>query len=158
MYTLRMIPALAAVVLGILMIAPQFGQGEDAAHALAEYERYMPGNPMPEGVECEGANGFYDYTQVLCRTEGGRYCEHGYLLVRNDIIIHTTFFRCNFPVAYMIAEYGRYEQVRRYRRVIVLRWANAYAHVRRTGWLNAMAPVSIVTWWRPAPPLELDSR
>jgi hypothetical protein len=158
MYTLRIFPALAAVVFGMLMMASQLRQGEDAAHGLAAYERYLPGNPLPEGMECETTNGFYNYSQVMCRAEGGPYCEHGYVLVRNNVIMHTSFFRCHFPVAYMIAEYGRYEQVRRYKRVILLRWQGAYAHVRRTGWLNAMASVSIVTWWRPAPPPELDSR
>jgi len=155
--TLRFIPALAAVVFGILLFTPQFGHGPDAAHALAEYQRYMPGNPIPEGVECDGTSGLYEHVQVLCRTRGGSYCEHGYVVARNDVIIHTTFFRCNFPVAYLIAEYGRYEQVRRYRRVLVLRWPNAYAHVRRSGWLNAMDPVYIVTWWRPAATLDEDT-
>jgi len=151
-YTLRLIPALALVVFGVLMVAPQLGQGEDAAHALAEYEPYLPGNPLPDNLNCESAGGYYNYAQVLCHADGGSYCERGYVMARNDIITHTSFFHCNFPVAYLIAEYGRYEQVRRYKRIIMLRWPNAYAHVRRDGWLNAMAPVSIITWWRPAAP------
>jgi hypothetical protein len=139
------------------MVAPQFGQGQNAADGLAEYERYMPGNPIPNDLTCENSNGFYERLQVLCRSEGGSYCEHGYVVARDGIIIHTTFFRCDFPVAYLTAEYGRYEQVRRYTKVIVLRWPNAYAHIHRNGWLNAMASVSIVTWWRPPPTEGQDS-
>lgn len=147
-YTLRFIPALTAVVFGILLLMPQFSHGEDAATALAQYERFIPGSPMPNGLDCDGATGFYDNIQVLCRVEGGQYCQHGYIVVRHSVIVHTTFFRCNFPVAYLVAQYGRYEQVRRYRRALVLRWPHAYAHVRRTGWLNSMQSVYIVTWWR----------
>jgi hypothetical protein len=147
-----MIPALAAVVFGILMVAPQFGQGEDAGNALAEYERYMPGNPIPDGLTCDETGGLYDSMQTLCQTDGGSYCGHGYLIARHDIIVHATFFRCNFPLAYLIADYGRYEQASRYKRLTVLRWPNAFAQVRRSGWLNAMSPVHIVTWWRPASP------
>ena len=69
-------------------------------------------------------------------------------------MVYTTFFNCNFPLAYLVAQYGRYDQVRRYRRVLVLRWLGVYAHVRREGWLNAMEPVSIVTWWTPREPIE----
>jgi hypothetical protein len=157
-YSLRFIPALAAIVFGILMVTPQFGQGQEAAAGLAEYAPYMPGNEVPDGLNCESTNGFYEQVQILCRTQGGSHCEHGYVIARDGIIIHTTFFRCHFPVAYLTAEYGRYEQVRRYTKIMVLRWPNAYAHVRRTGWLNAMAPVSIVTWWRPTPTPESDSQ
>lgn len=152
--TLRFIPALAALVFGMLLLTPQLGHGEDATTALADYQPFMPGNPIPADVECEGMSGFYDSLQVLCRAEGGPYCERGYMVGREGIIIHTTFYRCNFPVAYLIAEYGRYEEVRRYRRVLVLRWPDTYAHVRREGWLNSMQPVSIVTWWKRPEPVE----
>jgi hypothetical protein len=152
--TLRLIPTLAVVILSILLLAPHLGRGEDAAAALAGFQPFMPGNPIPEDVECEGMSGFYDSVQVLCRTEGGPYCERGYMVGREGVIIHTTFYRCNFPVAYLVAEYGRYEEVRRYSAVLVLRWSEAYAHVRREGWLNSMQPVSIVTWWKPPEPVE----
>jgi|FLYN01.1.fsa_nt_gi hypothetical protein len=154
--TLRFIPALAAAVFAVLLLAPHFGQGQDAGSALAEYERFMPGVTVPEDVSCDGMAGFYDTVQVLCRVEGGPYCEHGYVVARRGVIVHTTFFRCDFPVAYLVAQYGRYEEVRRYRRVLVLRWPHAYAHVRRSGWMNSMEPVYIVTWWRPTKPSEQE--
>jgi hypothetical protein len=152
--TLRIIPALAALVFGVLLLTPHFGHGENAASALAAYEPFMPGSPIPKNVECEGMSGFYDSVQILCRMEGGPHCEQGYVVGRDGVIIHTTFFRCHFPVAFLIAEYGRYEEVRRYRRVLVLRWPGAYAHVRREGWMNSMEPVSIVTWWKPPEPAD----
>jgi hypothetical protein len=151
--TLRFIPPLAAIAFSILLLAPHLGRGEDAATALADLQPFMPGNPIPEGVDCDGITGFYDDPQVLCRTDGSPYCERGYMVGREGVIIHTTFYRCHFPVAFLVAEYGRYEEVWRYREVVVLRWAEAYAHVSRKGWLNSMQPVSIVTWWKPPEPL-----
>ncbi len=146
---LRFIPALAAVAFGILLLTPYFGHGENAATALADYEAYMPGQPIPDDIECEGMSGYYDNVQILCRTAGGPYCEQGYVVGRNGVIVHTTLYRCHFPVAYLVAKYGRYDELRRYRRVLVLRWPSVYAHVRREGWMNALEPVSIVSWWKP---------
>jgi hypothetical protein len=148
-YTLRLVLAFIVSVFGLLLLTPQFGHGEDAVYALAEFDAYLPGNNLPPDLSCEVVETYQTRGQWVCRLTGGPHCESGYLIARDAVIIHTTFFRCNFPVAYLVAEYGRYENVRRYSRGLLLRWPNIYAHVKRNGWLNSMEPVSIVTWWQP---------
>ena len=156
-YTWRFIPAMAMAAFSILLLTPHLGHGEDAATALADYQPFMPGNSIPADIECEGMSGFYDSVQVLCRTEGGPYCERGYMVAREGVIINTTFYRCNFPVAYLVAQHGRFDEVRRYHRLVVLRWPDVYAQVRREGWLNSMQMVSVVTWWKRPEPVEAGS-
>ena len=80
--TLRFVPTLAGVVLSLLLLTPHLSHGENPASALVDYQALMPGNPIPEAIQCEGSYGFYDSPPVVCRIEGGPYCEQGYALGR----------------------------------------------------------------------------
>jgi hypothetical protein len=50
---LRIAPLLAVAVLGVLLVTPLLGRGEDAPTALDEYARYLPGNPVPTNLTCD---------------------------------------------------------------------------------------------------------
>jgi hypothetical protein len=68
------------------------------------------------------------------------------------MIAQITFFRCNFPLAYLTAEYGHYWSTQRSNRSIILHWYSVRAQVSDIGWLDNMQPVQTVTWW------QLDGR
>ncbi len=151
--TLRFLPVLAAVLLGILLFAPHVGRGEDASSALDEYARYLPGNPVPGDLSCRTMMGFYEVeTQMACHADGGSYCDFGRVIANHGVITQATFYRCNFPLAYLTAQYGRYDQIRRYSQTIILRWHGVSANVRRTGLFHLMQSVYVVTWWKPLHP------
>jgi hypothetical protein len=146
-----MIATVVVCLFGVLLLAPQIGRGEDASQALAEYSPYMPGNAVPHNLTCNSVSGYDEELQLMCRVPGGTFCQHGYIMVDDGIITQTSFFKCHFPLAYLIAQYGRYEQVQHFSRVVILRWPDMYAHVRRDGRFYAMQPVHIISWWQPRP-------
>ena len=146
MVLLRLTPILVASLVGALLLATQIGRGEDAYDAFADYAHFMPGNLPPTEAECDVT---LDNYPVLCRIEGGVYCEYGYLVVRDSTILSATFFKCNFPLAYLKARYGHYQEVSRYRRVVILTWPDVSAHVSRSGLPHSMQTVHVVAWRLP---------
>ena len=146
----RLCITLVAIIglFGVLLLAPQIGRGEDASQALAEYSPYMPGSALPRNVTCDAISG-YDEFQASCRVPGGTFCQYGYIIVTDSIITQTSFFKCHFPLAYLIAQHGRYEHMQQFSKVFILRWGNMSAHVRRDGRFYAMQPVHIISWWQP---------
>lgn len=145
------LPLVVIAIFGVLLVMPWLGRGEDATQALDEYERYIPGNPLPAGLRCEVNTGYHEEYPTRCEVEGGTYCAHGEVSASRGVIEQAEFTECDFPVAYLMAEYGHYRVAQHYTRLTVLRWSHVYAHVERVGWLDAMQPVETVTWWRPMP-------
>ncbi len=147
----RFLPLVIIAVFGALLAMPRLGRGEDATQALDEYEHYIPGNPLPPGLQCEVDTSYHQEYHTSCEVEGGTYCAYGEVSANRGVIEHTVFHECHFPVAYLMAEYGHYYLAQHYKRLTVLRWSHVYAHVESTGWLDAMQTVEAVTWWRPLP-------
>ncbi|MCI0348141.1 MAG: hypothetical protein L0Z53_01840 [Acidobacteriales bacterium] len=140
---------LLLIFTGIVAIASSIETGASSDLA-AHFARFLPGSPMPSGISCDGGfGGYYEEGQMICRTIGTHFCERGYLIISNSRIVHTAFLRCNFPLALLVAEYGRWEQKRGYGRVIMVRWPQLLAQVRRNGWFNLMEPVSMLSWRQP---------
>lgn len=149
MVLLRVTPVLVISLFGVLLLTTRIGRGEDAYNAFADYARLMPGNLPPTEVDCEVT---YENYPVICRIEGGIYCEYGYLVVRDNTILSATFFKCGFPLAYLKALYGRYEEISRYRRVVILSWPGVTAHVKPSDFPNSMQTVHVVAWRLPLQP------
>jgi hypothetical protein len=146
MVPLRFVSISVVALFGLLLLVPQFGRGEDAYRAFAEYQRFMPGNSPPSEADCDTT---FDNYPVLCRIEGGVYCEYGYLVVRDRAILSATFFKCHFPLAYLTANYGHYQQISHYRRVVIVAWPTVSAHLNRSGLVNSMQTVHVVAWRLP---------
>jgi hypothetical protein len=149
---LRIASLLAVAILGLLLVTSLLGRGENAHTALDEYECYMPGNPVPANITCDSSHNFYEDFYVRCYVEGGAHCESGQIMAVRGVIAQITFSRCNFPLAYLAAEYGHYRSVQRANRSIILHWYSVRAHMSDVGWLDNMQPVQTVTWW------QLDGR
>jgi hypothetical protein len=139
---------LIGVTLMLTLLALLGGYGEDAARALDAYERYLPGNGIPRDAECRPMNEYHDTSGAMCVFGAAPYCERGYLIVRAGIITYVRLTGCDFPAAYLIADYGRPRRMTRFRRVGLLVWEGMSAQVRNSGWFNSMQPVSSVGWWK----------
>ena len=139
---------LIVVTLMLTMLALLGGYGEDSMRELDAYEHYLPGNSIPPDAECHPLNEYSHASGVMCTLGAGPYCQRGYLIARAGIITYLRLASCNFPVAYLIADYGRPRRITRYRRVALLMWEGRSAQVRNIGWFNSMQTVSSVGWWK----------
>jgi hypothetical protein len=146
---LRITPLLVVAFLGVLLLTPLLGHGEDAPAALDEYARYLPGNPIPTNLSCDTNHNFYEEFHTRCRVEGGAHCAFGQIMADRGVIVQTTFYMCQFPVAYLTAEYGHFQSTQRLNRWLVLRWYSVNAQVSGIGRPDTMEIVQTVTWWRP---------
>jgi hypothetical protein len=147
----RFLSLVIIAVFAALLVMPQLGRGDDATQALDEYERYIPGNRLPDGLPCGLNTSYFEEYRTRCQVEGGTYCAYGRVSADRGVIEHAVFYECSFPVAYLMAEYGHYRIAQHYRRSTILRWSHVYAHVENIGWLDAMQTVETVAWWRPLP-------
>lgn len=142
----------AIILLIVLFIfatlMPQFGWGTDAASALDEYTRFFPGNALPDDLDCATSQNHYEEYRTYCHTEGGAHCAFGQIVADRDVIVQTSYYLCHFPIAYLTAEYGHYDNTRRLQQSLLVRWPFVYAHVATSGWLDAMETAQTVTWWR----------
>jgi hypothetical protein len=132
----------------LILLVSFGGRGEDPKRALGAYERYLPGNPTTGDVACRSLNEYPGALGEMCTLEAAPYCQRGYLIARAGIISYLRLTGCNFPTAYLMAEYGRPRRMTRFRRVVILMWEEMSAQLRNTGWFTTMQPVSSVGWWK----------
>lgn len=144
----RVAAAPLVMALILILLISLGGRGEDAQLALSVYQRYLPGNPIASDMVCRSLNEYPGASGEMCTLETAPYCQRGYLIVRAGIITYLRLTGCNFPAAYLIADYGRPQRITRYRRVALLVWEGLSAQLRNNGWFNSMQPVSSVGWWK----------
>jgi hypothetical protein len=147
----RLSGTLVVLALALILLALGHGAGENPDQALAAYERYRPGRPLPDHLACHAFSEYpgMGYGQV-CAIEDTPYCQRGSVYAEGNVITYVHLSGCQFPAAYLLAWRGRFERLSRYRRVVLLRWEDMSATVPRTGWFHAGRHVATVGWWRRA--------
>jgi len=146
-FSMRYVAVLALSALALLTAALVSGRGEDPYQAFQDYVPYTPGNPVPADLECAYVWEYPGWSGDVCPLGVTRYCDDGYVLVRDDTIIYTRLYNCELPVAYLIAHYGRYDRIARLRRFAVLVWDKVSAQGNHLGQFSDMSNVASVSWW-----------
>ena len=139
-----------ALVFTLTGLALLGGRGEDSSHALAAYDPYMPGNRLPTHLPCQWMTDYTTVYGLMCSLDGAPYCQRGYVIAQEGIITYLRLTRCDFPVAYLMAQRGRFERMTHYRRIVILLWTGMSAQMQRTGRFHTMQQVSSVGWWIPS--------
>jgi hypothetical protein len=139
----------------ILVVTAQLnGKGDDPYDALEVYADYMPGSPVPADLHCFPRWVYPGTVGEMCPIEAAPYCLYGHVVSRAGSIVYTRLFNCRLPVAYLIAQYGRYEYIGVLHRTAILVWDDMAAEARQVGFFTTMDKVVSVSWWRarPSPP------
>jgi len=147
----RLTAGLLLIALGLTLVLPLGGRGDDLDEALVGSVRYLPGRAVPEDVSCRTFNEYPGASGDVCTLAQVPHCQRGYLIARQRVITYTRFTGCQFPAAYLIAEYGRPRRIARYRRVAILLWEDLSAQVYSTNWFHSLQTVSSVGWWQTNP-------
>jgi hypothetical protein len=145
---LRATVPLLGVLLVLIGLAVLSGRGEDPAEALLAYVPYLPDSVIPSDLACHSMSEYPGAYGEICTLEAVPYCQRGYLVVQDSVITYTRWIGCDFPAAYLMAQYGRPTRITHFRRVVMLLWDGFSAQIRRTGWFASMQAVSSAGWCR----------
>lgn len=147
---------IALILVGLLMlltgIARLMRHG-DLPSVRAAFSDYLPGRPRPTHLSCQEMEHYYmGYRESAgswqCQVDSSPLCERVYVYGSHDTIRAFMAFRCHFPVAALIADYGWWEGKRRYASAYYLAWPQEkVAAIVRYWRVEPMATVWHITFF-----------